>query len=73
MKKRVHYKNFNPKTKKHDLNQIFFKLYINPRRFDFKEQKPMERYKSVLQKITNALKVEGLVKGDTDEMVSQTA
>lgn len=73
MKLRVHKKNFNPKTKKGDLNQIFFKLHVNPRRFDFKEKKPIERYKSVLNKVANALKNKGLLKGDTNEVASQTA
>lgn len=34
MKKRIHYKNFNPKCRKFDLNQIWFKMENNPRRFD---------------------------------------
>lgn len=68
MTKRIHYKNFVPKTKKHNLNQIFFKLHTNPRRFDFREQKPLERYKSTLAKIKKALVDKGLMKGANNEV-----
>lgn len=34
MKKRIHHKNFIPKCKRYDLNQIWYKLHTNPRRFD---------------------------------------
>lgn len=73
MRKRIHHKNFVPKVNKHNLNQIWFKINTNPRRFDFREMKPIERYKAMIQKVTNALKKKGLLKGDANEVACQTA
>ena len=72
MAKRIHHKNYVPRVNKHNLNQIWFKINTNPRRFDFREMKPMERYKAMIQKVKNALALKGLVKAD-DEIARQTA
>lgn len=69
MKKRIHYKNFVPKCKRWDLNQIFFKLNTNPRRFDFREMKPIERYKAMIKAVAEAVKK----KEGFNEVTNQTA
>lgn len=73
MKKRIHHKNFVPKVNKHNLNQIWFKINTNPRRFDFKEKKYFEYLKKMREALKEKINKQLEKVRGNNEVINQTA